>query len=519
MKKSPAYYVPRERERNVQLIKNLRFAESKAAFEEVDENLSRDMHPSLLAELDWMEMTMPPEQRDDGARFVDDLFFHHLSALIQQRKVDFELPDAALKLDISANYDFYKNLLDDEYKPLNVLRPVLNQRIESLVSSEQPKIDEVVQRIIDEEKPAIIESFSGIEDRDWLLLITDAIIKNTLARSLDHLTSRYKTKQFIRKAGGQFPSMEILALNTRDDFKNLLSKLLGLASFAKKHGIYRLTAVCMIMHDLFKNMPLTKTPVFQGELGAGYGHCNRCSMMYASWAIISFDPTCPGLFQGERNIINLSLDFNIVHCPFCGEEERVESPSMFYSPGRNQVIYNFPLLGQFSRDEARQAHRTVIVAIRERYMQRINENELMKFKAATEEFTYGSTEFLYAIQMGTTVKEEHVALIVQTMDGSGFISDTTKGVLIGLTKSEMRQEWASARSVPMDKALEGNALGGGAKIKAAMKSYADGNHQKAIEILSGLLKDSPDDKVVKNNLAAVYIRLGQKENAKKIMQP
>ena len=43
------------------------------------------LHPSLFAELDCMEMTMPYQQRQDGARLVDDIFLYHLNEIITQR--------------------------------------------------------------------------------------------------------------------------------------------------------------------------------------------------------------------------------------------------------------------------------------------------------------------------------------------------------------------------------------------------------------------------------------------------
>ena len=98
-------------------------------------------------------------------------------------------------------------------------------------------------------------------------------------------------------------------------------------------------------------------------------------MMYASTAICAFDPTCPGLFESDTNRINLPLAFNVSVCPFCGEQSRDEAPSLFYAPHRNLVIYVYPRLGQYSEEEARQVHRPVVQALRDRLIARLSRDE------------------------------------------------------------------------------------------------------------------------------------------------
>jgi len=189
-------YPPRDRSTNIELIKNLRAAHTQEEFEAADERIAMGLHPSLLAELDWMEMTMPAHQRTDGERFVDVLFFHHLPAIMSQRKIEFDLSEEDLRWEISANIDFYKNLVRDEERPLDALGDELSQRIHNCLQSVEPDIEGVISRMCQAERPRIFEVFSGVEDQNWILLMVDVEIRNALARSLDHLTSRIQTKQF-----------------------------------------------------------------------------------------------------------------------------------------------------------------------------------------------------------------------------------------------------------------------------------------------------------------------------------
>lgn len=517
MSSFPGLYPPRVRSTNIELIKSLRAAHTQEEFEAADERIAMGLHPSLLAELDWMEMTMPAHQRTDGERFVDGLFFHHLPAVMSQRKIEFDLSEEDLRWEISANIDFYKNLVRDEERPLDALGDELSQRIHNCLQSIEPDIEGVISRMCQAERPRIFEAFSGVEDQNWILLMVDVEIRNALARSLDHLTSRIQTKQFMRHIGGQFPSIEIPSIESNEDLQLLLDRLGSLEALARKFSVYRLVAVCSILREVFVGADASRLNVFSGELATGYGPCGNCSMMYASSAIVSYDPTCPRLFEGEDDRIFLPIDFNVSVCPFCGEEARAESPSMYYSPKRNQVIYNYPRLGQFSEKEARDVHRPVISTLRERYIDRISAEEAAKFETASEEFTYSAAEFLVAIQMGTTVKEEHVYNIVRFIDGSGVILDQTKGAIISLTRTEMRNQWAAARAIDLDTAVKNEGIGGGPLMKDAMEAFAAGQYERSRDILEELHKKHLGDEVIRKNLAVAYVTLGDKESAKKVL--
>ena len=517
MKTFPSLYSARDRSSNIQLIKNLRAAQDQASFDAADNQIALNFHPSLLAELDWMEMTMPAEQRADGAHLTDSLFIHHLKEIISSRKIEFDLSDADLELEIQAHANFYRNLLDDETQPLDGLGESLSQRLRGFIQQLEPDIESAITKIIADEGPRISRAFMDVEDGNWILQMIDVEIQNALLQSLDHIASRMQTKQFMRHIGGQFPYLNIPAISSEQDFQLLLEQLASLGDAAREFSVYRLVAVCQLLQAVLQDRKADTFNTFNGELGAGVGHCGSCSMIYASTAIISYDPACPKLFDGEKGLIVLPYDFNISRCPFCDYESRVDCPSMFYSPQRNQVIYNYPLLGQFSEEEARVQHRPAISAIRESYLSRINQQAAKQFNAASEEFTYNVMDFLLAIQMGSTVKEEHAYNIIRFHDGSGIISDPTKGAIIGLTRSEMESRWAEASPYNYSEQTQDNESGAGYSMRQAMEAFASGEYEQSREILEALHIENPNDKAVRKNLAVAYVTLGDKAAAKKIL--
>ena len=510
----PELYPPRARQQNIDLIKGIRFAASQQAFEQADQRFIAEYHPSLFAELDWMEMTMPYQQRKDGAGLVDELFIYHLQEIISRRRSEFERSTEELEFDIECNSGFYRTMLQDEQQPLQVLDRNLRRHIAEFVQNMQVDSNAVIARMCEIERPRLFRTLSGIEDQNWLLLMIEVEIKNAMAKSLDHVTSRMGTKQFLRKIGGQFPELQTSSIGSDYDLQALTDELKGLAQAAKRFSVYQLAAVCHALHELVADMHASSLNMFSGELAAGYGACGHCSMMYASSAIISFNPTCPRLFEGEDERIYFPTDFNVSVCPFCGEEARAEAPAMFYSPRRHQVIYNFPRLGQYSEEEARSVHRPLITALRQDYSERVSHEERARFETANEEFTYSAAEFLLAIQMGTTVKEEHVHLVVRLANGSGLIMDKTKGAIIGLTRTEMENQWAAARTVDIDDALRDEGLGGGVRVKEAMEAFAAGRFERSRDILEELHQRFPEDDVVRKNLAVAYISLGDRASAK-----
>jgi len=518
----PELYPPRPRSQNVELIRGVMSAADEQAFEAADARIAQALHPSLFAELDWMEMTVPESQRAGARRIVDGIFGHHLPAIVAARRVEFDVPEADLREEVADHRRFYEFLVTQAPEALAGLGAALSARIQRcLAESPREGQDGAVRRAYARESPRIREIVSRVEDRRWLVLMVDIEIKNALALALDHVSSRLDAKRFVREEGGRFPSMQMPAVESPEDLTELGQRLHDLGARALAFDLFPLSAICHAMADAIDHLDLDALDRFCGERASGYGGCGRCSMMYASSAILSLDPTCPHLFDAKTGRVFLPLDFNLGTCPFCGEESRAEVAGMFYSAARRQVIYNLPTLGQLTHEQALAQHRPVIAHLRDGYLARASAEEAEAFQHASEEFTYSAADFLLAIQMGTTVKEEHMYNVVRLFDGRGMIVDKTKGVMIELTRSEMTREWGRASGMaPKPDAIDEDGRprsGSRASLSEAMAAYGAKDYARAREILETLHEDHPGDAAVRKNLAVIYVTLGDREAARRVL--
>lgn len=518
MSSSHDLYPSRDRSTNVELIRNLLAAHNQEEYEAADARVAVGLHPSLFAELDWMEMSVRPQDQVGAIRLVDGLFVHHLPAIMSQRKVEFDLLGEDLQWELSANHGFYEVLLRDAKRPLDELGSQLSQRIRDCLKCLEPDTAAAISAIRRSERSRIVADFSTVEDPNWILPMVSVEIENAFATALDHIASRMQTKQFMRHIGGRFPNMGITSVDSNADLQSLLDSLGDLEARAREFSICRLAAVCSVIHEVLVGMDASRLNAYSGELASGYGPCGNCSMMYASSALASYDPSCPRLFESEGGRITVPLDFNVSVCPFCGNQSRANTPAMFYSPRRNQIIYNYPRLGQHTEEEARETCRPMISALREQYLRRLGGVEAERFQAATEESTYSFTDFLWAIQIGTTAKEEHVYNVVRLGDGSGLIVDATKGVIIALTPTEMVGLGEEAHDLATVLAAQKNeGAESGPTLGEAMEAFAAGRYERSRDMLEELHKRYPRDQVIRRNLATAYVTLGDKESARRVL--
>ena len=258
---------------------------------------------------------------------------------------------------------------------------------------------------------------------------------------------------------------------------------------------------------------------FEGERATGYGNCGECSMMFASSVITSLDTTCPFLFEDGKNRVHLPLQFNIAACPFCGARKRVDAPSMFYRPSNHKVIYCVPTMGQYSEEKAEEIHGEVISALREGYKGRISPEEAEAFDAAGEEVTYSMADFIVAVQMGTTNKVWHAFITLTLADGSALIVDTTTNSMIELVNpSEIHQLWdlhetGAGHDQPGVQALQGSD-----SLAEAMTAYANKDNETALRLLEREHVQDPENPIVKQYLASLYLGMGKKELAAEMLR-
>lgn len=518
MQTHPELYPPRLRSTNVTLIRGVLQAGDQTEFEAADAMIARSLHPSLFSELDWMERTIPPAQRERGGALADDLFIRHLPALVAQRLVEFALGDAALSAEVDTHRDFYEYATEQRPDVAEALGPELAERIRRYLAEPPPTAEQLAALWYDSARSRLEKLLRTVEDRDWLWFLIYAEVQNAMVLALDHLSSRIATKALVRASGGDFPQLPARDVRTRQDAGRMAASLREAADQATGYSLLHMAGTCRAIADVIELTDPSSLVTFSGDRAAGGGPCGTCSMRYCSSAIVSLDPTCPGIFDDERDMVYVGLNLNVDTCLFCGTQSRADSPALFYTPRHNLVIYNAPRLGQFTESEAREVHRDVLAEIRQRYMERVGEEKAITFEHANEEFTDSITDFLIAIQMGTTAKEEHVYGLIRSFDGGGFVVDPTKRVMISLTPQEVADQSIAAYSGQAS-APRGEGSDGGPTLDTALEAFNSKDYDRARQILEALHAAYPRDDTVRKNLAVVYVTLDDKQAARDLLRP
>jgi hypothetical protein len=104
------------------------------------------------------------------------------------------------------------------------------------------------------------------------------------------------------------------------------------------------------------------------------------------------------------------------------------------------VVYCLPIEApRIEEEEALEFFRGAIEYLRQGYVKKIAPEEARRFDGAAELLTYSLPDFLYAIQMGETVPEDHVYNFIRMANGTGLLADMTKGFARHVTKSEVER--------------------------------------------------------------------------------
>jgi hypothetical protein len=516
MQTHPELYPPRLRSTNIALIRGVLHAGDQAGFEAADAMVARALHPSLFSELDWMERTMPPAQREQGGALADDLFTRHLPALVTQRLVEFVLGDADLASEVDNHRDFYNYAIEQRPEVVEALGPELAERIRRHLAESPPTAEQLAAPWYERERSRVEKLLRTVEDRGWLWFLIYVEVQDAMVLALDHLSSRLAAKALMRASGGGFPQLPAGDVRTRQDAGRMAASLREAADQATAYSLLHMAGTFRAIADVLELTDPSSLVKFSGDRAAGGGPCGTCSMNHCSSAIVSLDPTCPGIFDDERDMVYVGLNLNVDTCPFCGTQSRADSPALFYTPRHNLVIYNVPRLDQFTESEALEVHHDVLSEIRQSYMERVGEEKAIAFDHANEEFTYSITDFLIAIQMGTTAREEHVYGLIRSFDGGGFVMDPTKRVMISLTPQEVANQSIAAydgqASAPHDKGSDGGPV-----MDTALEAFKAKDYDRARQILEALHAAYPRDDTVRRNLAVAYVTLGDKQAARDLL--
>lgn len=376
-------YSPRRRQVNVDLIRAMLDAGDRSTFDAARGAAIAQFHPSLLAELDHLEHLPPDGRRAWAAECVDDLFDATLDANGALRGGWSPVADAATRA---------------------------------------RRVTEAVEAVC-----------------DWraLDIVITRDLTNELLTLLDEPGARPRAKAFERgtfaRDGQEWPwqrsplrrAADLDALRVWLEEQGASSRVAGLPELADAVGEW-----CAVLSPA-----LLERAEWEGDRAVGRGQCGRCSMHFSSVAYLSIDPTCPWFERFGDGTIYIPTDFNLATCPFCAHEARVNAPMMFYSPARNQVIYNLPAPGA-TEEEAREFFREMIIEVREQYTSRLDAAAAAAFASAVELATYDLESFLHAVHYGETTYEEHVYLLTDFSGGEAMITDPAKKFFRGITPRE-----------------------------------------------------------------------------------
>ncbi len=507
-------YGPRSRDENIGLIRALRAARDEQAFLAASRAASASMHPSLLSELDWMEITMPEAQREAGGRFVDGFFAHHLRDIFAVRSAAFEQPDEVLEQDVAENMGFYRTAADDPSRPLDGLGEALALRIRNIIDRTRSAPDDALTRRRGPMQAAAADLISSSTDGAWVALRMLATLENQLLLTLAHPPTRPRAKHWLRSVGGSLPVAALDDFVSEDGITHAMTHLEGMARSTERAALYDLAALCDALAAALGAAAAGGFPGYEGQLGLGKGSCRRCAMHFTSTTVAVTRAGAPATGRGGRDTITVPIDFNLATCVFCGEEARVDAPALFHAVERDLVIYNMPRLGQWSEEEARAVHHEFLVRVRDDYVSRLDDGERQRFAMAREEVTFNIVDFLRCIQMGTTVREEHVWNLVRFADGTGLTVDPTKGVIIPLTKGEIDEQWTSQPAFGTDVSA---GIVAGNPLQESLSAFEAGDFARARDLLAPIYQGNPADRVCRQNLATALYKLGDMAGARRVL--
>jgi hypothetical protein len=407
--------------------------------------LGASFHPAFFAELDWQELRLDRDYSDGPGIYemIDDFAF---AATLPQNLLMRARPDEEQRAAFAAWADSYQRFFEDWRKgwpdpaAYGSLNPGLSRQaalgLTALGLRAQPPPGAGAQARI-----ARALSSPGSKERAFSLV--RMTLANELLACLDHPPSRQVAKRFLRddrRAGGGLPVLHAMPRAEDAGAGELEAFLRSRAAAAESAGLTSWSSTARKAADLARDSSLDDLDDFDGNWTDSCLSCGRCSMWFGYQHILAIDSRCSFVNWRGTNLTYLPADLNQADCHFCGHSSPVESPALFYSPQRRQVVYCLPVrLPRVKEEEAVEFFRGAIDYIRNGYIKKISPEEARRFNGAAELLTYSLPDFLYAMQMGETVPEDHVYNFVPMPDGTGLLVDMSKGFARHASKSEV--EW------------------------------------------------------------------------------
>lgn len=382
----PEQYPPRARQQNIVLLDAMFQAHDQASFDAAGGQVVERFHRSVLSEFDWITQRTPVDQRDTILTLGD-----HLDALVAEH---------------------------------HRATPRTADRLATIVEA-------LTQTVRLARDAVTLLRFVGMHLTDALLVL------------LDDPTTRRAARRFAqrwRALGGEAYLLEIrrpLAEESPpgDDWTGGLTQVRNLALNEELEPLVRLTDHALA---LLASRDLNALDEYEGDWVTGVGPCARCAMSFASRVVACVDESCDFVGNFGAKMVFVRAGLNTASCLFCGHRASLDSPALFYSPSRTQVVYFVPRRGAMTEDDALATFGPLVTTSREGYLARLSAEDAKRFEAAGELIAWSWSEFLYAIHFGETIAEDHVFNLVRfNATGGGLLIDTAKGFMRELGPEEV----------------------------------------------------------------------------------
>jgi hypothetical protein len=432
-----------------------------AEFFDAVQTLSTNFHPSFFLELDWQELRLDRDYSEGPGIYeiIDDFAF---AFTLPQNIFLRARPNDEQRAAFAAWVDSYKRFFEDwrskwpDPAAYGSLSPELSRQAALAMSAlglpVQPPLGMDVEALV-------AHALSSLSSKERIFSFVRMTLSNELLAYLDHPPSRQDAKRFLRRDrrdGGGLPVLHAMPRPEDVGARELEAFLRARAVAAESEGLMSWGSVVEKVANRVRYSNLDDLANFDGNWSDSCLPCGRCSMWFAYEHIVAIDTRCSFVNWRGTNLTYLSAGLNHADCFFCGHSAPVESASLFYSPQRRQVVYCLPIkIPRIEKEEALELFRDAIQYMRDGYIKKISSEEARRFDGAAELLTYSLPDFLYAIQMGETVPEDHVYNFVSMPDGTGLLVDMSKGFARHVTKSEVESLTESGRGHEIQEAGSG----------------------------------------------------------------
>jgi hypothetical protein len=438
---SESPYGPRQRQTNRALIDAILDARDDTAFSAACNTFVGDFHPSLLAELDLLELRWTGREAEFVVGLAEHLFVLSLAANLRARRFQLHIDAvdlARIETELAAFTRAWVRT------PEAARAFVVQEFTESWQRTIGAGSDAVEAGFCEREIERLRRELAELGDLARLANVADVAVQNALLVLLDIPNTRKRAQIFVRewRKMTSFPYLPAVPRpfpKSADPIREVSAWLTAVAHQAGRNGLAPVAEVAEAAIDLIQRLSPAQLGGFDGDRVTGLGSCGRCAMSFADEVLQTIDFRCPFFHALGENLIYWPSRLNVTECRFCGHATVTEHPMMFFAPGRQQVVYLLPARPGLTHADLIELYRPALAGIRDQYASRLTPNLRAVFERSPELLTTRWAEFVYAAHMGETVQEDHVYNIVGLRNGSGLVHDLSKGFVRELVESELEQ--------------------------------------------------------------------------------